>query len=90
MLSLQVALLTLALMSCSAASEASPMGEDFELNLSKATGGEDKKDGAQSKLSKVFQLSGFSDPVYVEAYVNVHQYDIVLDGMTLAFRICSY
>ena len=29
---------------------------------------------------QVFQLSGFSDPVYVEAYVNVHQYDILLDG----------
>lgn len=25
------------------------------------------------------QLTGFSDPVYSEAYVNVNQYDIVLD-----------
>ena len=25
------------------------------------------------------QLTGFSDPVYAEAYVHVHQYDIVLD-----------
>ena len=25
------------------------------------------------------QLTGFSDPVYAEAYVNVNQYDIVLD-----------
>lgn len=25
------------------------------------------------------QLAGFSDPVYAEAYVNVNQYDIVLD-----------
>jgi len=24
-------------------------------------------------------LAGFSDPVYAEAYVTVHQYDIVLD-----------
>ena len=30
-------------------------------------------------LSKVTQLTGFSDPVYAEAYVNVNQYDIVLD-----------
>ena len=25
------------------------------------------------------QLTGFSDPVFAEAYVNVNQYDIVLD-----------
>ena len=25
------------------------------------------------------QLTGFSDPVYAEAYVHVNQYDIVLD-----------
>ena len=34
---------------------------------------------SSSKLSKVTQLTGFSDPVYAEAYVHVHQYDIVLD-----------
>lgn len=28
---------------------------------------------------QVAQLTGFSDPVYAEAYVNVNQYDIVLD-----------
>lgn len=27
----------------------------------------------------MIQLAGFSDPVYAEAYVNVNQYDIVLD-----------
>lgn len=32
-----------------------------------------------SKLSKVTQLTGFSDPVYSECYVNVNQYDISLD-----------
>lgn len=30
-------------------------------------------------LPQVTQLTGFSDPVYAEAYVNVNQYDIVLD-----------
>lgn len=30
-------------------------------------------------LNRVLQLTGFSDPVYAEAYVTVHQYDIVLD-----------
>ena len=28
---------------------------------------------------QVAQLTGFSDPIYAEAYVNVNQYDIVLD-----------
>uniref|UniRef100_A0A7E4V9Z9 Coatomer subunit beta n=1 Tax=Panagrellus redivivus TaxID=6233 RepID=A0A7E4V9Z9_PANRE len=54
----------------------------FELSLSQALGTAPKAakfDFASSKLGKVIQLSGFSDPVYAEAYVNVHQYDIVLD-----------
>ena len=29
--------------------------------------------------TQVTQLTGLSDPVYSEAYVNVNQYDIVLD-----------
>ncbi|XP_030844393.1 coatomer subunit beta [Strongylocentrotus purpuratus] len=36
-------------------------------------------DLSASKLSKVTQLTGFSDPVYAEAYININQYDIVLD-----------
>merc|ERR1712170_7641 len=36
-------------------------------------------DPLASKLNKVTQLTGFSDPVYAEAYVHVNQYDIVLD-----------
>lgn len=30
-------------------------------------------------LLQVTQLTGFSDPVYAEAYVHINQYDIVLD-----------
>lgn len=32
---------------------------------------------------QVTQLTGFSDPVYAEAYVNVNQYDIVLDMLVV-------
>eukprot|EP01135_Chromosphaera_perkinsii_P000028 Nk52_evm7s16 gene=Nk52_evmTU7s16 len=53
--------------------------DEFEVNLSRATGADVKAEEMGSKLSKVHQLTGFSDPVYAEAYVNVHQYDIVLD-----------
>ncbi|EGD75937.1 coatomer beta subunit [Salpingoeca rosetta] len=58
------------------------MDDDDEMLLSKATGA-DTKEESSSKLSKVFQLSGFSDPVYAEAYVNVHQYDIHLDVLVV-------
>lgn len=55
--------------------------DQFALALSQAVGSTGKKDDelVGSKLNKVAQLTGFSDPVYAEAYVNVNQYDIVLD-----------
>jgi coatomer subunit beta len=54
----------------------------FDLTLKQAIGVLNKKDEdfiLGSKLNKVTQLTGFSDPVYAEAYVHVHQFDIVLD-----------
>ncbi|KAL8939382.1 MAG: hypothetical protein Q9216_003395 [Gyalolechia sp. 2 TL-2023] len=53
--------------------------DEFELDLEKATGGDSAAEDLSSKLSRVVQLTGFSDPVYAEAYVKVHQFDIVLD-----------
>ncbi|KAM0751934.1 Coatomer, beta subunit [Meredithblackwellia eburnea MCA 4105] len=54
--------------------------DEYELDLTKATGAvEAAKDDFISKLNRVVQLTGFSDPVYAEAYVNVHQFDIFLD-----------
>lgn len=37
------------------------------------------KDDLSSRLNKIVQLTGFSDPVYAEAYVKVHQFDVTLD-----------
>ena len=69
--------------------ELSAAGDIFELGLSQALGTA-KKEGAPgagdfsaSKLSKITQLTGFSDPVYAEAYVHVNQYDIVLDVLVV-------
>lgn len=66
-------------------SDRSELGENvFETSLSqalmggRAPGSSETGTGA-SKLNKVTQLTGFSDPVYAEAYVHVNQYDIVLD-----------
>lgn len=53
--------------------------DEIELDLEKAKGGDTSIDSLSSKLSRVVQLTGFSDPVYAEAYVQVHQFDIILD-----------
>lgn len=53
--------------------------DEVQTDLKRATG-EISKDGETDRnLNRVLQLTGFSDPVYAEAYVTVHQYDIVLD-----------
>ncbi|MPC15383.1 Coatomer subunit beta [Portunus trituberculatus] len=62
-------------------SDPSSADDMFDLSMSMAVSG-GKKEGVDlstSKLSKVMQLTGFSDPVYAEAYVHINQYDIVLD-----------
>src|SRR5205809_4417909 len=43
--------------------------DEIELDLEKATGGDATVEDLSSKLSRVVQLTGFSDPVYAEAYV---------------------
>nr|KAJ3419124.1 coatomer subunit beta [Polyrhizophydium stewartii] len=53
--------------------------DEFEADLIRATGSADRGDEYVSKLNRIIQLTGFSDPVYAEAYVTVHQYDILLD-----------
>jgi coatomer subunit beta len=79
----------------------------FELSLNQAVVG-GRRDGigsglgsggestpGASKLNKVTQLTGFSDPVYAEAYVHVNQYDIVLDVLIVnqtgtKIKVCLY
>jgi coatomer subunit beta len=54
--------------------------DEIEVDLERATGGDaGASEDLSSKLSRVVQLTGFSDPVYAEAYVKVHQFDIILD-----------
>lgn len=70
----------------------------FEISLSQAIGGNMGATATSStfgkvstisdllsasKLSKVTQLTGFSDPVYAECYVNVNQFDICLDVLVV-------
>jgi coatomer subunit beta len=52
-----------------------------ELALTTATTGTEKSQGFQ--LSRVTQLTGMSDPVYAEAHITTHQYDIILDVLVV-------
>ncbi|KZV81160.1 Coatomer, beta subunit [Exidia glandulosa HHB12029] len=54
-------------------------GGDIEEDLGRATGAGEVKEDLLSNLSRVVQLTGFSDPVYAEAIVKVHNFDILLD-----------
>ena len=45
--------------------------DEIEQDLERATGGDTATEDLSSKLSRVVQLTGFSDPVYAEAYVKV-------------------
>ncbi|KAF2583964.1 hypothetical protein F2Q70_00034153 [Brassica cretica] len=47
-------------------------------DLKRATGEFTKDENDANKLNRILQLTGFSDPVYAEAYVTVHHYDIAL------------
>lgn len=56
------------------------LGEDADLNRARDGGGKGGKGGAGGfELGRVVQLTGMSDPVYAEAHVAVHEYDIMLD-----------
>lgn len=67
--------------------EAGSLEDQFELSLSAAVGTlnqkKEAKDPSSTKLDKVYQLTGFSDPVYSETYVHINQYDIVLDVLVV-------
>lgn len=61
--------------------ELSTMGLDDEADLIMATGA--TKEDFASRLRRVHQLTGFADPVYAEAVVLVHDYDITLEMLII-------
>lgn len=66
----------------------SPEEEDIaaatglSLTMQRGDGQSSARSGG-SALSKVVQLTGFSDAIYAEAYVTAHRYDIVLDVLVI-------
>lgn len=57
--------------------------DEYERDLLKATGAQDNKNETANRLNRIVQLTGFSDSVYAEAFVDVHQYDILLDVLVV-------
>lgn len=53
--------------------------DEYQHDLVRATGSIDAAADLQSNLDRIVQLTGYSDPVYAEAYVTVHKFDILLD-----------
>lgn len=62
-------------------------GGDLDLDdgsdLARATGYADGSSLLSSELSHVYQLSGFADPIYAEAFVTVRDYDISLEILVI-------
>lgn len=56
---------------------------DDEADVTKATGMKDGRVDFRERLKHIYQLTGFADPIYSEACVTVHDYDIVLDVLVL-------
>ncbi|KII93074.1 hypothetical protein PLICRDRAFT_35248 [Plicaturopsis crispa FD-325 SS-3] len=52
---------------------------DYEEDVGRATGSGEVREDFISNLSRISQLTGFSDPIYAEAYVKIHGFDIMLD-----------
>jgi len=52
------------------------LDDDFDLGNTGDVGGGNKD---LSRLDRMHQLTGFGDPVYAEAMITVHDYDIVLE-----------
>ncbi|GLB43734.1 putative the coatomer is a cytosolic protein complex that binds to dilysine motifs and reversibly associates with Golgi non- clathrin-coated vesicles, which further mediate biosynthetic protein transport from the ER, via the Golgi up to the trans Golgi network [Lyophyllum shimeji] len=52
---------------------------DYDEDLGRATGAGEAQEDFMSNLSRISQLTGFSDPIYAEAYVKMHGFDILLD-----------
>jgi len=57
--------------------------EQDEGDLHLAMGNSQKDSDSTSRLNRIIQLTGLSDAIYAEAYVNVHQYDILLEVIVL-------
>lgn len=52
-------------------------------DISTATGGPSVAQDFSSRLNNVHQLTGFADPVYAEAYMTVHGFNVLLEVLVI-------
>ncbi|TFL03311.1 adaptin N terminal region-domain-containing protein [Pterulicium gracile] len=52
---------------------------DIDADVGRATGSAEVREDFISNLSRITQLTGYSDPIYAEAFVKMHGFDIMLD-----------
>jgi len=57
--------------------------DEGQSEMSKALGEAVQSEDLSYRLSRITQLTGLADPIYAEAFVTVHQYDIVLDVLVI-------
>jgi coatomer subunit beta len=46
-------------------------------DILRATGAGEEEDGHVSRLDRIYPLTGYSDPIYAEAFITIHQFDIL-------------
>lgn len=52
--------------------------EDVDMDVGRATGAAEVQDDFVSKLSRIVQLTGYSDDVYCECVTTISQFDVIL------------
>ena len=62
--------------------------DDFSEDLNKAINDSVSSAQSRTKLDTVVQLTGFSDPVYAEAFVENEKHDVVIGNCILISQIC--
>ncbi|KAI9638983.1 ER to Golgi transport-related protein [Dioszegia hungarica] len=53
--------------------------DDLDLDVGRATGAAEVNDDFVSKLSRIVQLTGYSDAVYCECVTTINQFDVILN-----------
>uniref|UniRef100_A0A7S3GLN9 Coatomer subunit beta n=1 Tax=Palpitomonas bilix TaxID=652834 RepID=A0A7S3GLN9_9EUKA len=61
------------------ATEHADLMDDGEADLMVAIGKSSKEEDFAARVAKTIQVTGVGDPIYAEAYVSVHQYDVVME-----------
>ncbi|KAJ3571546.1 hypothetical protein NP233_g3685 [Leucocoprinus birnbaumii] len=62
---------------------------DYDEDVGRATGAAEVQEDFMSNLSRITQLTGFSDPIYAEALVKMQGFDIML-GSSLSLSLLSF